>query len=723
MSPDRELAAADVLFTLEPRPGRAINRRLTLLRSDGQSAVFAGGLPLHRWDSDDAVGERMVMVSLAQSGLAKQRHLAAAFGVHENTVARGVRRVEASGLAALVPAKRGPKGPHKVSPAVLRLVEEHADLGRVSLQRLVEERTGLTLHSSHLSRLQRRYRRARTEQPELLVADEREVAAEAAREVPADAAVVAEEDPAAVLPEASRGRYVGAALYYPALEALGLIEAARACFRLPNAERFGVRATTLTLFYLGLLGKTTVEAAKHLRRFEFGPLIGVERSPAVKTLRRKLAALVQQGQAGRFAELLSRRWVEAALVGTAYLYVDGHMKVYSGKRTLADVWNAQRRMPLPGVLSYFVNDQQGRPLLFVTEEANASLAKAMPAVIAAIRGVLGERRFTVIFDRGGYDSKLFSWLRAEGIDFITYQRGSPDLPAERFGRRECRFEGQRVRMQIAEDEVRVGRSGPWRRIVVRTTNGHQTPILTSLGGEVGSAKIACLMFARWRQENFFRYMREHHGLDQLLGYAFAAADGGRLVPNPERKKIERQLNERRSELVALRAALGGAVLAEPRQGSRSAHGLKIAQQGAVGKVRVLEQLIAELTQTRRALPKQVPLAQAGPREVLRLEEKAIIDRIKIAAYNAEEWLLERLAHHYHNPHDIRALLRSFAQLSGEVRTTSSGVSIALDAPDIPAQRQALRGLCADLNQLGVTFPGANLPVTYEVEVHHSEQAA
>jgi hypothetical protein len=531
------------------------------------------------------------------------------------------------------------------------------------------------------------------------------------------------DEPPAVVAEQSRGSYIGAALYFPALQALGLLATARECFRLPDSELYGVRAVTLALFYLTLLGKTTVEAAKHLRRWEFGPLIGAGRAPSVKTLRRKLAELVRQGQATRFGELLSRRWVEQSLVATAYLYVDGHMKLYSGKRKLAEVWNAQRRMPLPGVLSYFVNDQQGRPLLFVTEEANASLARAMPAVIAAIREVVGERRCTVIFDRGGYDSKLFSWLRAEGIDFITYQRGSPDRAAERFGRRECRFEGQRVRMQIAEDTARVGGSGPWRRIVVRTTNGHQTPILTSLGGEVGSAKIACLMFARWRQENFFRYMREHHGLDQLLGYAFADADGARLVPNPERKKIERQLGERRQELVALRAELGGAVLAEPRERSRSAHGLKIAQKGTVGRVRALEALIAGLLETRRALPKQVPVAEAGQREVMRLEQKAIVDRIKITAYNAEEWLLERLVKHYPNPHDVRDLLRSFAQLPGAMRTTAAGIVVTIDAPDLPLHRRALRGLCAQLNEVGAVYPGTQRQVTYQVRVHHSELAA
>jgi len=43
------------------------------------------------------------------------------------------------------------------------------------------------------------------------------------------------------------GRYMGTALYYPALEVLGLVEAARKCFRLPRSELFGVRAVTLTL--------------------------------------------------------------------------------------------------------------------------------------------------------------------------------------------------------------------------------------------------------------------------------------------------------------------------------------------------------------------------------------------------------------------------------------------------------------------------------------------
>ena len=188
--------------------------------------------------------------------------------------------------------------------------------------------------------------------------------------------------------------------------------------------RFGVRATTLCLFFMTVLSKTTLEAAKHLRRAEFGVMAGSTVAPCVKTLRRKLAALVQQSKAAKLGEMLARHWVESGLVATAYLYIDGHMKACSGKRRLQEVWNSQRRMPLPGVHTYFVGDQAGRPLLFLAEELSTNLAKAMPAIIAEIKRVVGDRQFTVVFDRGGFDGKLFSWLVKEGIDFITYHAAS-----------------------------------------------------------------------------------------------------------------------------------------------------------------------------------------------------------------------------------------------------------------------------------------------------------
>jgi hypothetical protein len=370
--------------------------------------------------------------------------------------------------------------------------------------------------------------------------------------------------PPPVLPGQASGRYMDLALYYPALAAVGLIEVARSLFALPRSERFGVRAVFQTLFFMSLLSRTTVESAEHLRRREFGAMVGTGRAPAVKTLRRKLAELVGQAKASELGTVLARRWVEGGIVATAYLYVDGHMKIYSGKRRLQEVWNSQRRMPLPGIHSYFVGNGEGRPLLFLAEPLSANLAKAMPRVVKAVREVVDGRPFTMILDRGGYDGKLFTWLQTEDIGFIAYQRGNPRLPEEAIARRETRFEGRRVRFFLSEDRVKVAATGPWRRIVVRTKDGHQTPIITNLDAGHGAARIACLMFARWRQENLFKYMGEHHGLDAIASYAAAPADADTLVPNPERKRLDLQISELGKQTAELRAELGDALLNEPK---------------------------------------------------------------------------------------------------------------------------------------------------------------
>src|SRR5438105_5998029 len=166
----------------------------------------------------------------------------------------------------------------------------------------------------------------------------------------------------------------------------------------------------------------------------------------------------------------------------------------SAETAAAELWNSHRRMPLPGIVQYFVNDLRGRPLLVVTEEVRGNLAKSLPTVIAAIRQVVGNQRFTVIFDRGGFDGQLFTCLVEQGLDFITYQRGEVHLDDHQFVRREVRWDGQRVRFSIAEDAVKVGDSGPWRRRIVIGTPGHQRPILTSLAAaDITAARVAALM--------------------------------------------------------------------------------------------------------------------------------------------------------------------------------------------------------------------------------------
>jgi len=452
---------------------------------------------------------------------------------------------------------------------------------------------------------------------------------------------------------------------------------------------------------------------------------GSGQTACVKTLRRKLDELSQQRQAVHLGTLLARHWLEVGLVNASYLYVDGHVKVYNGSRLVPEVWNSHRRMPLPGIVQYFVNDLRGRPLLVVTEEVRGNLAKSLPSVIAAVRQVVGNQHFTVIFDRGGFDGQLFKWLVEQGLDFITYQRGEVHLDDHQFARREVRWEGQRVRFSIAEDAVKVGESGPWRRIVIWTP-GHQRPFLTSLDpNAVAAARVGALMLTRWRQENFFKYARAHLGLDVLTTYAAETAVDHE-VPNPAVKASTAQLKHLRTTAQKLRAALGRALVLDTDQAAtterpsskarRTPHVAPTTRAALISQLQTLEVQLEETRSQLRSVPARVPLSSLGPLpQVPRLERKLIADVVKIAAYNAQSWLADRLARHYANTNDVHDLLRSFAQLSGTLIRQSDGrLRVCLEPPDLPLHRRALSGLCADLNLGQPIFPGTDRRLHYEV---------
>jgi Transposase protein len=731
--------------------------RLLRDADSGHDAMFVGSVALFEWAADDRATRRLVVAQVVNAKLATRVEVARVFGLHVNTVSRIAQQVAAEGVTASVRHKRGPRGPFKVTPAVVAELRRAVDdrLTERAAQRRLEQRLKIKLSQPQVHRVMYRLKQGRAVQPALEVLP---VAAAEDAGAPVAAAVessggleaqaeVNQPDQPSVWPAALTlapgqsisSRYLGLTLFYPALRVVGLLELAAEVYQLAGMVRFGVQQVFTELFCLALLQEPSVERVKHVLRSDLGTVMGSSKAACVKTLRRKLDELSQQRQAVRLGTLLAGHWLNVGLLNASYLYVDAHVKVYNGARLVPEVWNSHRRMPLPGIVQYFVNDLRGRPLLVVTEDVRGNLAKSLPAVIVAIRRVVGDQRFTVIFDRGGYDGQLFTWLVEQGLDFITYQRGEVHLDDDLFARHEVRWDGQRVRFSIAEDAVTVGDSGPWRRIVIRTP-GHQRPILTSLDPKViAAARVGALMLTRWRQENFFKYARAHLGLDVLTTYAAETAHD-RDVPNPAVKAATAELKRLRTTAQKLRAALGRALVldtyeptgigdqptqtAQPpatadRRSRKARRTPRVAPTTRAALISQLQTLEAQIEETRsqlRNLPTQVALSSLGPLpQEPRLERKLITDLVKIAAYNAQSWLADRLACQYANTNDLHDLLRSFAHLSGTlIRQSDGGLRICLQPPDLPLHRRALTGLCADLNLGRPVFPGTDFPVHYEV---------
>jgi hypothetical protein len=84
------------------------------------------------------------------------------------------------------------------------------------------------------------------------------------------------------------------------------------------------------------------------------------------------------------------------------------------------------------------------------------------------------------------------------------------------------------------------------------------------------------MFARWQQENFFRYMRHSFALDALVTYTAEPADPTRTVPNPARKRLQRQRAELRRRLAAQEQVYGAKARTNPEGRRPTMRGFKIA---------------------------------------------------------------------------------------------------------------------------------------------------
>jgi prepilin-type processing-associated H-X9-DG protein len=192
----------------------------------------------------------------------------------------------------------------------------------------------------------------------------------------------------------------------------------------------------------------------------------------------RLAAL---GRAADFGQALAQRRIALRGEAVGFLYVDGHVRVYHGQHRLPKAHVAQMRLAMPATTDYWVNDTAGDPLFVLTAEANAGLVKMLPAILEQARSLVGDRRLTVVFDRGGFSPKLFLKIVAAGFDLLTYRKGRwPRIPRQRFQLRRSHLGAKVTTYLLADQEVRLLKGKLRLRQVTRLSeNGHQTPILTS----------------------------------------------------------------------------------------------------------------------------------------------------------------------------------------------------------------------------------------------------
>jgi prepilin-type processing-associated H-X9-DG protein len=507
-------------------------------------------------------------------------------------------------------------------------------------------------------------------------------------------------------------------LAVPAILDTGVLDCAREIYGSIGPAFFGLRTSVVALVLFALLRIKRPEALKERSPHELGRILGLDRAPEVKTLRRKLQRLASAGRGSGFGRALALRRVERHGKAMGFLYADGHVRVYHGKHAIPKAHVARMRLAAPGTSDYWVNDEKGEPLFVVTAKANAHLTAMLLPLLDEIRALVGERRVTIVFDRGGWSPKLFKRIVAAGFDVLTYRKGWKGRVARRHFREHAAVIGDtKVSYVLADQGIRLLKGKLRLRQVTRLMeNGHQTPIVTSRR-DLAAVEVAFRIFERWRQENFFKYLREEYALDALLEHAVEAADAERDVPNPRWNELSAEIRKAHAEVMRLSAHLGLNALANPEELRRTMRGFKIAHAGQTRAVVEAMDRLAKLQKTRAMVPNRVPVKDVVQGDVVQLaaERQHLGNLFKMVAYQAECDLVRRVAPHYRRAEDegrtlVQAALASAADIDvgpGELRVTLAPLSS-------PHRCRAVAALCDELNAAAVRFPGSDLVLRFAV---------
>jgi len=700
------------------------------------------------------------MVSLVDQGWADQKEVARAFGCSPRTVRRHQRRFEEGGLAALGRSGGYPCGRPRLATDRAQLIQQlkarghsHHEMARrlgvsVRAVRKVLRRLGWKLAPPIQTELAFNLadgipdnRSAAPTTPPVLIeapvargGDPNLSAFCVPQPAPSVASVDTDptdrsgdrllarlgllEDAAPLFGSSPNVPRAGVLLAVPALAASGLFDCAQKIYGSLGPAFFGLRTTLLTLLFMALWRIKRPEALKEHSPADLGRVLGLDRAPEVKTLRRKLARLAATRRATQLGQALGQQRIAQRGEALGFLYVDGHVRVYHGKHRLPKAHVARMRLSMPATTDYWVNDTEGDPLFVVTAEVNSGLVTVFPSLLQELRDLLGSRRVTFVFDRGGYSPKLFLQILAAGFDLLTYRKGrSPRIPPKNFRRHRAGIEGRTISYVLADQEVRLLKGKLRLRQVTRLMdNGHRTPILTSRR-DLPAALVAYRMFERWRQENFFKYLRQEFALDALAEHAVEPDDPKREVPNPAWARVDAQLRQAYARLDRLQAEYGLEAFTNLEEQRRTMRGFKIAQ----GKL--AQQILdawhrVELWENRRQkVPRRVPVQSLAEEPVVKLapEVQHLTNLLKMVAYQTESDLLRQLSAHYSRTHDEgRTLLQSAFASAADLQVTDQELRITLAPLSSPHRSRALAALCDELNQTNTTFPGSSLRLHYAV---------
>jgi hypothetical protein len=731
------------LLPMIPEGASRISDLISVTRENGVWTYFCGVHPVFRHPEADRRSFRMFTAQLVCQGACQQADILRTFGVSKNSVKRSVKKYREEGIGGFYGARKR-RGATVLTAEVTAEAQRLLSAGRS--RREVAEELAIKYDTLRKAIQQGRLQELPGPAKSAVASDKSQRSSE---DVTAEMGTACTRPAERVL--AALGMlggaptrfepcrdvsYGGVLCAFPGLIENGLLRHLDQVF--PTLTGYYTTMHVLLLLgYLALCRIKTVERLQYEPPGELGKLLGLDRVPEVRCLRRKMAELGCDDAAGNWAGLLSRDWMEASPELAGALYVDGHVRLYHGQQTeLPRRYVARQRLCLRGTTDYWTNDALGQPFFVVERPIDHGMLEVLrsdvvPRLLHDVPGQPNEEqlkqdpyraRFVLIFDREGYSPAFFKEMwEKHRIACITYHKYPKDSwPETEFVQTEITLpNGERVSLKLAERGSWIGNrhEGLWvREIRKLTTSGHQTSLISSAYGQLAEDNAAAL-FSRWSQENFFRYMMEHFAIDLLSEYGTEAIPGtNKPVVNPNWRELDRQSRALKGKLVQRQARFAAMTL-HPESDEKEVSKWEKRKTELVEELEQLEHELDQVKQRLKGTPKHVlwdelPAEQKFDR--LASSRKRLTDTVKMIAYRAETAMMAIVREELAREDDARALLRELFRSEADLlpNTTQGVLEVCVHPMANPRSNRAIAHLLSHLNEASFTYPGTNLRLVY-----------
>lgn len=482
-----------------------------------------------------------------------------------------------------------------------------------------------------------------------------------------------------------------------------------------------------------LTRKKNPEQLKHLSPGEFGKLLGVDRIPEAKCLRKKIKEICSQRKSEQWNMHLASYWAKEE--ENEFYYIDGHVQVYSGhKAKLGKKHIARQKLCLPGIQEFWVNNHEGLPYFYVTGQVNEKLLEMLseeiiPALLSKMPCKNSQKqleadtdlpRFTIVFDREGYSPAYFVKLWEQyRVAVITYRKNVKDRWDEKdYGDYEIEIDGIKTKMLLCEKQIELD-SNIMREVRRLAKDGHQTSIITN-NKKLSTEMIAVYMFSRWTQENFFKYLRQEYDFDRMAQYVVELLDSDLKVVNPKYnnlsyklKKLREKINRRKAQLFTLCEKNVEDNLDNTPQ--------NIKQQSEVREeLNMFLDQEMDFIKLRKRIDYKIRIEDMPDHlryNRLNIESKRFLNIIKMICYRSETSFANLLSKYYSkHKNEKRALVKSIINTNGDLIVDYENMTLTVKLYSLsnPRMNLAIENLCKLLNQTETIFPETQLLLKYEL---------